>query len=74
MGKQMSPATSARKAQSWHDHIARQANSGKTIAAFCRDEGLSEGNFYFWRNRLRSDRQECACFAASGHGYRLKPD
>ena len=58
MGKQLSPATAARKAQSWHDQIARQANSGKTIAAFCRDEGLSEGNFYFWRNRLRIGGKE----------------
>ena len=37
----------------WRNHLARHASSGKSISAFCRDEAISEGNFYAWRSRLR---------------------
>ena len=36
----------------WWDRLARQAASGKSIAAFCRSEGVKEGAFYGWRSRL----------------------
>ena len=36
----------------WRNHLARQASSGKSIAAFCRDESLPEWRFYAWRARL----------------------
>ena len=38
----------------WHNHLARHAASGKRIAAFCRDEAISEGNFHAWRTKLRN--------------------
>ena len=36
----------------WRDHLARHATSGKSIAAFCRTEPISQGNFYAWRTKL----------------------
>ena len=36
----------------WRDRLARQASSGKNIAAFCRGEGVTESAFYGWRSRL----------------------
>ena len=33
------------------------AASGKSVAAFCRKQGLASPTFYWWRNRLA--RQEC---------------
>ena len=41
------------KEATWRDHLARHAASGKSIAAFCRDEAISAGNFYAWRSKLR---------------------
>jgi transposase-like protein len=35
--------------QEW---IRRQRESGLSVAQFCRDNGLHEGNFYSWRRRF----------------------
>lgn len=43
----------ASKESTWRNHLARHAASGKSIAAFCRDEAISEGNFHAWRTKLR---------------------
>jgi hypothetical protein len=32
--------------------IRRQRESGVSVARFCRDNGLHEGNFYSWRRRF----------------------
>ena len=37
------------KESTWRNHLARQAASGKSVANFCRDETISESNFYAWR-------------------------
>ncbi|MBC7501386.1 MAG: hypothetical protein H7315_12945 [Herminiimonas sp.] len=42
----------------WRNHLERHAASGKSIAAFCRDEAISEGNFYVWRTKLRFGRSD----------------
>lgn len=41
------------KESTWRNHLERQAASGKSVANFCRDETLSESNFYAWRARCR---------------------
>lgn len=46
------------KKAAWHSRLQRQAQSGKTIAAFCRDESVSTASFHTWRSKLA---------AASGH-------
>ena len=40
-----------RQAQ-WRERIDRQAQSGQSVAAFCRSEGLAAPTFYWWRARL----------------------
>jgi len=57
MGQQ---ASAISKEAIWRDHLTRYAASGKTIAAFCRDEAIAEGNFYAWRTRLRQDTANMA--------------
>lgn len=42
------------KETTWRNHLARHASSGKSVSAFCRDEAISEGNFYAWRSRLQT--------------------
>ena len=45
--------TQVAKEMIWRDHLARHAASGKSIAAFCRGEQISQANFYAWRTKLR---------------------
>jgi hypothetical protein len=39
--------------EQWRQRIAQQRSGGQSVAAFCRDQGVSENSFYFWRRRLR---------------------
>ena len=41
------------KAARWRKLIAEQDSSGQKIGPFCRDRGISEPSFYYWRGRLR---------------------
>ena len=54
------PASAASKESTWRNHLARQASSGKSIAAFCRDESLPEWSFYAWRARLNNRASKLA--------------
>ena len=37
----------------WEGVVRRSRESGQSVRAFCRAEGLRESAFYFWRRRLR---------------------
>lgn len=42
----------------WRAVLRKQARSGLTAKAFCRQERLSEASYYFWRRELaRRDRE-----------------
>ena len=45
---------SAERAAHWRGVLERQGASGLSIAAFCRQESLSQPSFYAWRRRLQS--------------------
>ena len=36
----------------WGKLIAEQEASDQTIRAFCKERGISDHSFYFWRKRL----------------------
>ena len=38
--------------QRWQERLARFEASGLKVAAFCRQEQISEASFYHWRRRL----------------------
>jgi hypothetical protein len=40
--------------EEWRQIIDGQRASGLTVAAYCRDRGITEGAFYAWKRRLRS--------------------
>ncbi len=40
------------KEVAWRNRLQRHAQSGKSIAAFCRDEAVSTASFYIWRAKL----------------------
>ena len=70
MGQQ---ASAISKEAIWRDHLIRHAASGKTIAAFCRDEAIAEGNFYAWRTRLRQDTANMAQKASTSAPKQVAP-
>ena len=60
MGNTVSTTVAAQRQSQWRNHLARQAKSGQSVAAFCRAESLSEGNFYAWRTRLAAKESNVA--------------
>ena len=42
----------AKKELFWRRTIRHQASSGQSIRAWCRQQGLSEARFYWWRREL----------------------
>lgn len=51
----------------WRELIARQAASGRSVAAFCRDESVSVQTFY-WR-RARLGKPEAHAQRPAGTGF-----
>jgi hypothetical protein len=42
----------------WRGRVDEQAQSGVTAVAFCREHHLEVAQFYRWRRRFRSQRQD----------------
>jgi len=40
------------RALSWRERLRRYASSSLTVGEFCRREGVSVANFYYWRRRV----------------------
>ncbi len=61
---------SAAKELVWRERVRSQTESGLSVRAFCRREGVSEPSFYFWRRELgKRERQRAAatkCLPTSG--------
>jgi hypothetical protein len=41
-------------AEEWRQIIDGQRASGRTVAAYCLERGVTQGSFYIWKRRLRS--------------------
>ena len=41
----------------WPERLAEQERSGKSVRSFCKDRGIAEHVFYYWRKRLRRQSQ-----------------
>ena len=37
----------------WREKIAAQERSGRSVQQFCKEQGLNNPSFYYWRKRLR---------------------
>ena len=37
----------------WRGVVSEQSQSGQTVAAFCRDRGIRDSQFYDWKKRVR---------------------
>jgi hypothetical protein len=41
--------------EQWRRKIGEQEQSGQSVRVFCRERGLGEHSFYYWRQRLRKE-------------------
>jgi hypothetical protein len=49
------------KPEYWRKLIAEQEGGGLKVRPFCRERGITEPSFYYWRKRLR--KRELVRFA-----------
>jgi len=49
----MARALTSEQLLAWKEQIERQPSSGLTISEFCRQEQISEANFYHWKRKLK---------------------
>lgn len=47
----------AERRKFWTELIARHKQSGKTVEAFCQENGVGSPSFYAWRKRLAEKGQ-----------------
>ena len=43
-----------KKVNQWRRHIEGKRNSGMTVEAYCRRQGIGEWEFYKWQSRLKT--------------------
>ena len=55
-----------RSVETWGELVARQARSGLSVQAFCRQERLNTWTFYGWRSRLRGRTARAETAAVGG--------
>ena|SRR5215469_6999133 len=37
----------------WRNLVSEQGRRGQSVAAFCRERGLANSHFFYWKKRLR---------------------
>lgn len=59
----------------WATHIGKQANSGLTIAAYCRENNLDPSRFNYYRGVLKVNNvQETSSLRSSNNLIRIDPN
>jgi transposase-like protein len=43
--------------EQWRERIAEHARSTMSVRRFCKERGIAEHLFFYWRKRLRSSQQ-----------------
>ena len=43
----------AQRTEQWRERITRQADSGKSVAPFCREQGIASPTFYWWQRHAK---------------------
>ena len=43
--------------EQWREQIADQQRSGLSVRQYCKQQGIAEHAFYYWRKRLRDQQQ-----------------
>ena len=58
----------AERRKHWGELIARQQQSGKTVKAFCEENGVGGPSFYAWRKRLKGNPASGLCLGGDRRG------
>jgi hypothetical protein len=53
MAGTISEKVAGTRGQYWRERIAAQERSGLSVQQFCKEQGLNNPSFYYWRKRLR---------------------
>lgn len=61
------------KRQVWRQRLRRFDQGNLTVAAFCRQEGVSVPSFYHWRKRLGSADRLATASAYPSRGFARPP-
>ncbi len=48
-------AAKTTRSEQWRERIAAFEASGNSVRQFCKENGIAEHSFYFWRRRLRQN-------------------
>ena len=59
--------------QRWLDHFHQCQNSGMSMAAYARSQGIHEKTFYYWRSRLLGQQAEQKTAKAYFHPVQITP-
>ena len=59
------------KEAAWRSRLQRHAQSGKSIAAFCRAEAVSTASFHIWRAKLAAANEHAANLEMDWTGLKL---
>jgi len=52
--------------QVWREHLARHAQSGQTVRAYCAEQGVKPWQFWYWRKALDPKTPEASGFVELG--------
>ena len=50
----------------WHEIVRRQVESGQSVRSYCRQAGIRESAFYWWRRELARRQQDETCRQSLG--------
>jgi transposase-like protein len=53
MAGTISEKNSGSRDEYWREQIAAHERSGLSVQRFCKEQGLNDPSFYYWRKRLR---------------------
>jgi transposase-like protein len=57
MTKTIAEENVASKNDQWRERIAEHERSGMSVRRFCKERGIAEHLFFYWRKRLRNQQQ-----------------
>lgn len=61
-----------KKSEEWERIVQEQRSSGLSIAAYCRERGISDSSFGYWSKRLEGRVEQKARFAVVGETGKIE--